>query len=74
MSKVRAKRQKNSRKTDQKERSIELNRRRTVGSIAFGNLLVSYEKLDSSFLALKHLIAAVIAFGKTNTRAHIIYR
>ena len=39
----------------------------------FRKLLVRYEKLDRSFLALNHLAAAVMAFRKIKLDANIIY-
>ena len=39
----------------------------------FRKLLVRYEKLDRSFLALNHLAAAIIAFRKVPLTANIIY-
>jgi IS5 family transposase len=39
----------------------------------FRKLLVRYEKLDRSFLALNHLAAAIIAFRKVPLAVNIIY-
>lgn len=39
----------------------------------FRKLLVRYEKLARSFVALNHLAAAIIAFRKVPMRANIIY-
>lgn len=39
----------------------------------FRKLLVRYEKLESSFLALNHLAAAIIAFRKVPLQVNIIY-
>jgi IS5 family transposase len=39
----------------------------------FRKLLVRYEKLDRSFMALNHLATAIIAFRKVSHRANIIY-
>ena len=39
----------------------------------FRKLLVRYEKLDRSFIALNHLAAAVIAFRKVPLTVNIIY-
>lgn len=39
----------------------------------FRKLLVRYEKLDRSFMALNHLAAAVIAFRKVPAAVNIIY-
>ncbi len=39
----------------------------------FRKLLVRYEKLDRSFVALNHLAAAVIAFRKIKMEVNIIY-
>ena len=39
----------------------------------FRKLLVRYEKLDRSFLALNHLAAAIIAFRKVPMAVNIIY-
>ncbi|MDA8255137.1 MAG: IS5/IS1182 family transposase, partial [Betaproteobacteria bacterium] len=36
-------------------------------------LLVRYEKLERSFLALNHLAAAIIAFRKVHLKINIIY-
>jgi IS5 family transposase len=39
----------------------------------FRKLLVRYEKLERSFMALNHLAAAIIAFRKVPARVNIIY-
>lgn len=39
----------------------------------FRKLLVRYEKLERSFVALNHLAAAIIAFRKVPLKANIIY-
>jgi IS5 family transposase len=39
----------------------------------FRKLLVRYEKLERSFLALNHLAAAIIAFRKVPLKVNIIY-
>jgi len=39
----------------------------------FRKLLVRYEKLERSFLALNHLAAAIIAFRKVSLSVNIIY-
>lgn len=39
----------------------------------FRKLLVRYEKLDCSFLALKHLAAAIMAFRKIKLDVNLIY-
>lgn len=39
----------------------------------FRKLLVRYEKLDRSFLALNHLAAAIMAFRKIKLDVNIIY-
>lgn len=39
----------------------------------FRKLLVRYEKLERSFLALNHLAAAIIAFRKVLLEIRIIY-
>lgn len=39
----------------------------------FRKLLVRYEKLERSFLALNHLAAAIIAFRKVPLTVNIIY-
>ncbi|MHB0888946.1 MAG: IS5/IS1182 family transposase, partial [Acidithiobacillus sp.] len=36
-------------------------------------LLVRFEKLDRSFIALNHLAASIIAFRKVNLTVNIIY-
>ena len=39
----------------------------------FRKLLVHYEKLERSFLALNHLAAAIIVFRKVPMKVNIIY-
>jgi IS5 family transposase len=39
----------------------------------FRKLLVRYEKLERSFMALNHLAAAIIAFRKVPAKVNIIY-
>ena len=39
----------------------------------FRKLLVRYEKLEHTFLALNHLAAAIIAFRKIHLPVNIIY-
>jgi transposase len=39
----------------------------------FRKLLVRYEKLERSFVALNHLAAAIIAFRKVSLKINIIY-
>jgi hypothetical protein len=39
----------------------------------FRKLLVRYEKLDHSFIALNHLAASIIAFRKVKLAINIIY-
>ncbi len=39
----------------------------------FRKLLVRYEKLDSSFLGLYYLAAAIIVFRKVPLKVNIIY-
>lgn len=39
----------------------------------FRKLLVRYEKLECSFLALNHIAAAIIAFRKVKLSVSIIY-
>ena len=39
----------------------------------FRKLLVRYEKLERSFVALNHLAAAIIAFRKVTLKVNIIY-
>ena len=39
----------------------------------FRKLLVRYEKLERSFVALNHLAAAIIAFRKVTLKINIIY-
>ncbi len=71
MSKDEDKRQVNS--------SVIPRRRRWVVEVAhswfnrFRKLLVRYEKLDRSFLALNHLAASIIAFRKIKLDVNIIY-
>jgi putative transposase len=39
----------------------------------FRKLLVRYEKLERSFMALNHIAAAIIAFRKVRLTVNIIY-
>ena len=39
----------------------------------FRKLLVRYEKLERSFIALNHIAAAIIAFRKVSMGVNIIY-
>lgn len=39
----------------------------------FRKLLVRYEKLERSFVALNHIAAAIIAFRKVKATVNIIY-
>ena len=39
----------------------------------FRKLLVRYEKLERSFIALNHIAAAIIAFRKVPAKVNIIY-
>ena len=39
----------------------------------FRKLLVRYEKLDRSFLALNHLAASIMTFRKIKSESTIIY-
>ena len=61
------------------KRDSEKKARRWVVEVAhswfnrFRKLLVRYEKLDRSFLALNHLAASIIAFRKINLDVNIIY-
>ena len=50
-----------------------LSRSAIAGSMRFRKLLVRYEKLERSFLALNHLAAAIIAFRKVPLVVNIIY-
>ena len=45
----------------------------TVGSTAFANCWCAMIKLEPSFMALKHLAAAMIAFRKGPLAVNIIY-
>ena len=64
---------------DTKRRTPEKKARRWVVEVChswfnrFRKLLVRYEKLERSFLALNHLAAAIIAFRKVSLRVNIIY-
>jgi len=46
---------------------------RTRGSIDFANLLVRYEKLHRSYVALNMLAAAIITFRNIPAKVNIIY-
>jgi IS5 family transposase len=62
-----------------KERDPDKKARRWVVEVShswfnrFRKLLVRYEKLVRSFMALNHLAAAIIAFRKVPLRVNIIY-
>jgi transposase len=64
---------------DNKRRNPKKKARRWVVEVChswfnrFRKLLVRYEKLERSFLALNHLAAAIIAFRKVPLRVNIIY-
>lgn len=64
---------------DIKRRSPEKKARRWVVEVChswfnrFCKLLVRYEKLERSFVALNHLAAAIIAFRKVPAQVNIIY-
>ena len=64
---------------DDKRRDPEKKARRWVVEVChswfnrFRKLLVRYEKLQRSFVALNHLAAAIIAFRKVPARVNIIY-
>ena len=64
---------------DNKRRNPKRRARRWVVEVChswfnrFRKLLVRYEKLERSFLALNHLAAAIIAFRKVPLRVNIIY-
>lgn len=64
---------------DELKRDPEKKARRWVVEVAhswfnrFRKLLVRYEKLDRSFLALNHLAAAIMAFRKIKLDENIIY-
>ena len=64
---------------DLKRRKPEQKARRWVVEVChswfnrFRKLLVRYEKLERSFLALNHLAAAIIAFRKVPLTVNIIY-
>ena len=63
----------------EKQRHPEKKARRWVVEVChswfnrFRKLLVRYEKLERSFLALNHLAAAIIAFRKVRFKVNIIY-
>ena len=65
--------------TDIKRRDPKKKARRWVVEVChswfnrFRKLLVRYEKLERSFVALNHLAAAIIAFRKVPMDANIIY-
>jgi IS5 family transposase len=62
-----------------KQRSPKYKARRWVVEVShswfnrFRKLLVRYEKLQRSFLALNHLATAIIAFRKVKLKVNIIY-
>lgn len=64
---------------DQKRRNPAKKARRWVVEVChswfnrFRKLLVRYEKLERSFVALNHLAAAIIAFRKVPLKINIIY-
>ena len=64
---------------DELKRSSEKKARRWIVEVAhswfnrFRKLLVRYEKLDRSFLALNHLAASIMAFRKIRLDINIIY-
>ena len=64
---------------DAKRRSPKNKARRWVVEVChswfnrFRKLLVRYEKLERSFVALNHLAAAIIAFRKIESTVNIIY-
>lgn len=64
---------------DQKRRDPSKKARRWVVEVChswfnrFRKLLVRYEKLERSFVALNHLAAAIIAFRKVPLKVNIIY-
>ena len=64
---------------DNKRRNPKKKARRWVVEVChswfnrFRKLLVRYEKLERSFMALNHLAAAIIAFRKVPLRVNIIY-
>jgi hypothetical protein len=53
--------------------AVGLLRSAIVGSTRFRKLLMRYEKLERSFLALNHLAAGIIAFRKVHLKINIIY-
>lgn len=63
----------------ERKRDPEKNARRRVVEVAhswfnrFRKLLVRYEKLDLSFLALNHLAVSIMAFRKIKLNANNIY-
>lgn len=65
--------------TDIKRRDPQKKARRWVAEVChswfnrFRKLLVRYEKLERSFVALNHLAAAIIAFRKAPLNVNIIY-
>jgi transposase len=64
---------------DRKRRDPKRKARRWVVEVChswfnrFRKLLVRYEKLERSFLALNHLAAAIIAFRNVPARINVIY-
>jgi hypothetical protein len=64
---------------DELKRDPEKKARRWVVEVAHGwlnrfrKLLVRYEKLDRSFLALNHLAASIMAFRKIKCDENVIY-
>lgn len=67
------------RETETKQRNPKKKTKRWVVEVyhswfnRFRKLLVRYEKLERSFLALNHLAAAIIAFRKVPLSVNIIY-
>lgn len=58
---------------DIKRRDPSKKARRWVVEVCHSKLLVRYEKLARSFIALNHLAAAIIAFRKVPLAINIIY-
>ena len=59
--------------TQRRRRDAGSSRSAIVGSTGFRKLLVRYEKLERSFVALNHLAAAIITFRKVKLTVNIIY-
>lgn len=68
-----------SQEAQQRRRSPHKRARRWIVEVAqswfnrFRKLLVRYEKLERSFMALNHLAAAIIVFRKVLMKVNIIY-